>query len=536
MNILSVLSFTNFILFSICFLFVAEQIQKSRMAISVMLIFVSLGIWCFSMSFFYMEPTKDGAFFWYRISSLGWLTVPVLVLIFVMELTNTLHNRYGIGKLILLGILPNLLLLQEFLFGNHILAGDLLQSHTGLGWSVVNRKSNFWFWMYLFYLFSYLTSSMVILQRWRQKSAYSTQKKHATILIFLISTILFVGITTDIISMFWKNWLPPVTNLSMIIIIFASSFAIKKYRLFDDPEKVTFRTIVNTIAEGVMVFDSELKFVKINPAITSNLGYTMEELANRELKELIYGGKYNEDNVRELFQAKKVKDREIVFVRKDGEHVYGIYSAALAENKGGEFLGYILSYKDITRRKAVEQELMESNDQYRRLIGELNYAANYDSLTGLPNRRLFFIHLKERITALKDGEDLAILYMDLNGFKIINDTYGHDMGDLILKQTAKMLQKYQQPEEELVRMGGDEFVWIIPGGESVSLNQKVQRIKEAFLQPLYIQGEAQKVGIAAGIAWLSEADWDEDHLLSLADHRMYEDKKADKNNPGEVEG
>lgn len=153
--------------------------------------------------------------------------------------------------------------------------------------------------------------------------------------------------------------------------------------------------------------------------------------------------------------------------------------------------------------------------------------ANYDVLTQLPNRRFFFNKLAEfqalyRATA----KDFSVIFMDLNGFKSVNDAFGHDVGDQVLIQAAQRLEKSKAENEFLSRIGGDEFTLIIPGITSEeAVTNRVRAIKAAFNQPVRLNELSSDLSISAGYALFSTAEDNIDTLVHNADLMMYEDKR-----------
>jgi diguanylate cyclase (GGDEF)-like protein len=188
----------------------------------------------------------------------------------------------------------------------------------------------------------------------------------------------------------------------------------------------------------------------------------------------------------------------------------------------------IISFHDITARMEIQQELLKSRENYKRLADELYQLANYDTLTHLPNRRLFHQQLAAYAShygAIKD--DFAVIFLDLNHFKKINDQYGHVVGDQVLIETAKRLESVRLQNEILSRMGGDEFTLIIPALQSeTTLSQRINALKAAFSAPFLINNLSLKLSISAGAARYSQADQHLNILLKCADEQMYQDKRT----------
>jgi diguanylate cyclase (GGDEF)-like protein len=172
---------------------------------------------------------------------------------------------------------------------------------------------------------------------------------------------------------------------------------------------------------------------------------------------------------------------------------------------------------DITERK-------EAQDRITRL-------AHYGTLTDLPNRALFLDRVnRELIRARRQRLQLALFFLDLDGFKIINDTFGHKMGDLLLREVARRLEKTVRKSDNVARMGGDEFTMLLAEvadmGAVVLLAEKVLA---TFDQSFMLDGNPHTVGASIGIAMFPADGQDANSLLSHADQAMYLVKNTDKN-------
>lgn len=180
--------------------------------------------------------------------------------------------------------------------------------------------------------------------------------------------------------------------------------------------------------------------------------------------------------------------------------------------------GYVLTSRDVTVRNE--------------LAAQIAYAATHDVLTGLPNRRLLLDRLTNGLArAKRSSEALALIFTDLDKFKLVNDTYGHDAGDDLLRMAAKRILNSIRPGDTVARLGGDEFVVLL---ESTRLDQAVEvaeRIATAITRPFEIVGDEVNISISLGIAG-REGPLDEaDDLLRRADVAMYSSKRLGQGSP-----
>ncbi|MEM6572975.1 MAG: EAL domain-containing protein [Pseudomonadota bacterium] len=183
----------------------------------------------------------------------------------------------------------------------------------------------------------------------------------------------------------------------------------------------------------------------------------------------------------------------------------------------------------VALRRAIEvaMEKASLSQQLAQRDKQLHRMSFYDSLTGLPNRQLYMDRLEQQFRhASRDGEEFAVLMMDLNGFKQINDSFGHQVGDELLVETAKRLKGAMRESDSVARLGGDEFAALLPKTGSVSGCQSVaEKIRRAFAGDLIIDGNAHRVGIAVGAAIYPRHGTSPAELLQTADLAMYEAKR-----------
>jgi diguanylate cyclase (GGDEF)-like protein len=172
---------------------------------------------------------------------------------------------------------------------------------------------------------------------------------------------------------------------------------------------------------------------------------------------------------------------------------------------------------EITTRKQVEKMIQ--------------YMASHDDLTGLPNRALFRDRLDmAQNMALRNKAKLAILFIDLDGFKAVNDNYGHKIGDLLLQEVAKLLQATVRQSDSVARIGGDEFIILLNGiNDKEDAAVVAEKILAAFRQPIVLAGQSAKVGTSIGISIFPDHGIDNEKLITYADDAMYGIKKSGKN-------
>ncbi len=209
------------------------------------------------------------------------------------------------------------------------------------------------------------------------------------------------------------------------------------------------------------------------------------------------------------------RDLELSAQKKDGS-LFPMESAlfAIQTNKGPIAVNLL---RDISTQKANEEKISEY--------------AFVDALTNLPNRRYFDDHIKRIVSkARRDEVSLAVLYIDLDKFKPINDTYGHDIGDLVLQTISTRLSSLLRTEDLIARVGGDEFILtIFPVPEQAYLDKIAERILTACNKPMTIENKQYQLSASIGIALDTSQKLDEQQLINTADKAMYQAKKQGGN-------
>lgn len=280
-----------------------------------------------------------------------------------------------------------------------------------------------------------------------------------------------------------------------------------------------FRRIVQTAREGIWEFDAEARTGFVNPRMAELLGYTVEEMAGRPLVSFLdaEGRSVLERNI--VRQQEGMPGRhEFKFIRKDGAALWVHLAANPLFDAAGGFLGALALASDITEHRESAELAWQQ--------------ANFDALTGLPNRNMFQERLRHEMKkARRERAILALLFIDLDQFKQINDRFGHQQGDSVLVQAAARLGACMRATDTLARIGGDEFVAILPGLAHVQDAERVaQHIITVLNQPFELAGNEQGlISGSIGIALYPSDAADAEELLRHADQAMYAAKNGGRN-------
>ncbi len=297
--------------------------------------------------------------------------------------------------------------------------------------------------------------------------------------------------------------------------------------------------IINTIPDPIFVKDKNQHWVVLNEAYARFVGASLEDLIGKTAHDVFPQREADLFVTRdeETFLQEREREDEEVLTDLFGEVHYIATKRSLHRDGGGNvFLVGVI--RDITLRKTREealerakQELSESNEELRQSQSRLHYLANHDPLTGLPNRALFYEKLQEAIEwADQTHREIALLFIDLDGFKQVNDTLGHGVGDQLLKSVAKRLVSCLRASDTVARMGGDEFTVILLGSLQVQQVERVAtKVLQTLSQPFTFDGHLVCISGSVGISLYPDPCETLEIMIETADAAMYRAKQAGKN-------
>ena len=276
-----------------------------------------------------------------------------------------------------------------------------------------------------------------------------------------------------------------------------------------------YRALFEQNAAGVCLATVAGRIVDCNATFAGMVGYTMDELRDRDLATVLDRATGADEIRHHLEEAPTVRGLEIELRRQDGERVAALANVSLLGQ--GERAMLHMTAVDISDRKRAEEQI--------------EFQAYHDALTQLPNRRLFVERLEMSLLAAKRKRgNLAVLFIDLDRFKTINDTLGHSVADALLVEIAQRLRSCVRQTDTVARYGGDEFTIILPDlQQPEDAAQVAEKILECVAQPVAAGSAIIEVSVSIGIAVYPYDGNDLDTLLRNADDAMYRAKKAGRN-------
>lgn len=271
-------------------------------------------------------------------------------------------------------------------------------------------------------------------------------------------------------------------------------------------------------AEPILITDSEKCILDMNDAFCRLTGYSREELMGRT-PAMLSSGRHDEDFYQSIWQSLENNDHwqgEVWNRHKDGEASPSLVTISSVKNHTGQTTHFVATYSDIS-------SLKENEDR-------LELLAHFDQLTSLPNRMLFHDRLRSaRARAHRNQTIVAVMYVDLDGFKAVNDTLGHAAGDQLLGKVAAQLRACVREDDTVARLGGDEFAVLFNGLEDAAL---IEPLAERIVSSLNITVDCDngplRVSGSAGISIYPLDGENEESLLERADQAMYEAKRRGK--------
>ncbi len=278
------------------------------------------------------------------------------------------------------------------------------------------------------------------------------------------------------------------------------------------------RSVMDNVMEAIIIIDEKGRIESVNPAALEIFGYTAHELVGQNVSILMpepYKSMHDRyiENYLRTGKGNILGRRatEFVGLRKSGETFP--LELGLSEMRTDDHRHFIGVVRDITERK--------------KQSAAIEHQALHDALTDLPNRSLLADRLKQTVLrAQRNKEQFALLLMDLDHFKEINDTLGHHYGDLILQQVAKRMREALRESDTVARLGGDEFAVLLNTSDRDHAVQVAEKLLKSLDRPFILEGQSLHVGGSIGIALFPEHGEDEVTLLRLADVAMYVAKRA----------
>ena len=289
-----------------------------------------------------------------------------------------------------------------------------------------------------------------------------------------------------------------------------------------------FATFFDAAPIGLALADLTGRYVRVNLTFAGLLGRAAEDLVGVESASVVHPEDRDDDALRLsllLSGQQTLVQGEERYVTADGQTRWVLRAVTVVPDAAGRPAWLAVTGQDITERRRVEGALRE-------LTATLSEQVVRDPLTGLANRALLEDRLHSALArARRSGETTAVLFLDLDGFKSVNDVHGHAVGDAVLCGVAERLLRVVRPSDTVARLGGDEFVVLAESAGESHLDALVARVRGAVEAALPVGTVEIVVGVSVGVAISRAGQGDPAVLLAASDRRMYEAKRAGREPP-----
>jgi diguanylate cyclase (GGDEF)-like protein/PAS domain S-box-containing protein len=282
-----------------------------------------------------------------------------------------------------------------------------------------------------------------------------------------------------------------------------------------------YRTLYRKTPCMLHSIDTQGRLIEVSDTWLETMNYQREAVIGRQLTDFMTPAsrRYAQKVILpDFFSRGSVRDIAYQMVRRNGETLDVLLSAVIEKDDGGQFQRSLAIMINVTERKKAEQQ-----------IEKLAY---FDTLTGLPNRKLFQDRLDQTLAQARRRQSIvAVIFLDLDNFKSINDSHGHTQGDILLQRVAEQLQRCVRAGDTVARLGGDEFVLVLtsePGEDKILAF--VQRLCNTLHQPISLEGQSVHITASIGVAVFPKNGQDSATLIKAADIAMYAAKDQGRNN------
>lgn len=453
---------------------------------------LATGIWSLATA---MTTLSDypGQIFWSKVGYVAIATLPPLWFIFVLQQRGSVNKNLARWLFVIPALTVVFVWTNEF---HHI-----FWLETGFNQNVIppafETVRGFWFWgVHTLYSYGLLVSSILLLL-WQLRNTAPSQRGQLFLLVGAVTLPLIIN-ALYIMGFQLLGSVDP-TSFAFALSGTLIAFALFRFQLLQ-LEPIAYRTVFENLPDGIIVLDDKDRIVSINKSAKLFLGETAH-LNRREISTLIPNWP---DLVEQHEEARENQQQhDIVFSAKGVQRHLNV-SSSLLRNERGKFIDSVIVARDISENKAFQEQA------YR------------DPLTNLANRRM--LELEGELlfaNCVRSNQPLSLLYLDLDGFKSINDRYGHKTGDYLLQYTSERLRGCVRNHDLLVRLGGDEFVIVLPNASRERALEVSERIRNSLARPFGISGEQLTVSASIGLAVYPDDARGFGELLEAADAAMY---------------
>lgn len=298
------------------------------------------------------------------------------------------------------------------------------------------------------------------------------------------------------------------------------------------------RTLIEHNPDTIARYDSDCRRIYVNPAFSAMVAGGAASLLKARPSEFPGGSDSTlyEQKIKEVFATGKNSQFEFNWRAKDGIEVCSHIRLTAEHSLSGEITSVLAVGRDITELVNARAEIQQANARLEQMNMQLESLASIDPLTQLPNRRVLLDRLHQALAScLRSGHHGALMFIDLDNFKTLNDTLGHDIGDILLQQVAKRLVSCVREGDTVARLGGDEFVIMLEGLSELPIDAAAmteivgRKVIEALNQPYLLATHQYHSTPSIGATFFGDCRHSTEELMKQADIAMYQAKKTGRN-------
>ncbi len=523
--------------------------SKNRLNRIFFLLCLLLAAWSLMLAMMSAVTDAGTATSFRRSATLFWSPIYCVLLHFSLVLVK--KDRFLSNPLLLLLFyLPTAICIYLYYLYAPVTEKDIVW--ISYGWAYLTSSDKGFLWnnfLNLYYL-PYSLTSIYLLYSWGRKTALRREQVLSVIIATTFMAALILGSLTDaILPMLGFPLLPPLANVFNLITIFGFWYSSIKFRLMKlGPENVAL-DVMKTMREGLIIANQDRIIKNINEGTLKMLGYSEDEIKDKPI-DILFS---NEQAVRSSVSD---STNELVLKTKEKGELPVLFSTSTLMDEWGEAYGSVSIFQDLSETKHFQERLRQAFDEMELKVAErtkeldaankelkneiksriemeseIRKLAFYDHLTGLPNRRLFNDYLNRKIHESQRNQlPLSVMFLDLDSFKLINDSLGHAIGDELISQVARRLSQTLRISDTISRIGGDEFLVMIQNTQNEKNSEIIAgKILEAFEKPFNLDGYEVYITASIGIAIYPIDGEDGDTLIKNADIAMYRAKEKGKN-------
>ena len=510
-HILSLLSIVVTAIYLFLGFFVLRSNSRERLNQVFFLTCLCLSFWSFGYTFLPGAADKEAVWVWYKVSAVGWTVGPALLLHLTILLgrPELLKGRRWVFAAI---YVPAAYFLLEAWTGS---LGVVDFVNTPFGWSDVYGPATLPFIAYLIYFPLYILLGLgVVLVKGRETDLIAVKKQSRLIAATGVPLLILTGVSGILLPWLGIRVPPEISHLIVPVWVLAVWQALSIYSPMTLTPAVAGRDVLKTVADAVILVNRDHKIVGGNPAAEELFGQDEAQLHGRSIGDLIREMDPTAGSaVDDLLVDDDTESLELIFRGTAGEQVPVSLAASSVVDDFGQAAGAVLIIRDMTERQLAEESL--------------KFVATHDALTGLPNRSILSDRLRQALKrAKREKKPFALLMFDLDEFKVLNDFYGHKVGDRVLQEVASILSRCVRGNDTVCRLGSDEFLIVVENlFESGDSDIVAERISSSLRRQLKVGEHTINVTGSIGISTFPFDGLDPETLMKKAHLALYSSKE-----------